>query len=44
MVDGRFAHRLLITNSKLSFMKTNSFEPGLGDHHQMIYSKQILKV
>ena len=29
---------LLITNSKFSFMKTNSFETGLSDHHHMIYT------
>ena len=28
---------LLITNSKFSFTKTNSFETGLSDHHHMIY-------
>ena len=32
---------LLITNSKFSFMKTNSFETGLSDHNHMIYT--ILK-
>ena len=32
---------LLIANSKFSFMKTNSFETGLSDHHQVIYT--ILK-
>ena len=32
---------LLIANSKFSFMKTNSFETGLSDHHHMIYT--ILK-
>ena len=32
---------LLITNSKFSFMKTNSFETGLSDHHHMMYT--ILK-
>ena len=38
---------LLITNSKFSFMKTNSFETGLIDHHYMTYINkpniQILK-
>ena len=29
---------LLITYSKFSFMKTNSFETGLSDHHYMIYT------
>ena len=28
---------VLIINSKLSFMKTNSFETGLSDHHHTIY-------
>ena len=32
---------LLITNSKFSFMKANSFENGLSNHHHMIYT--ILK-
>ena len=32
---------LLITNSKFSFLKKNSFETGLRDHHHMIYT--ILK-
>ena len=32
---------LLITNSKFSFMKANSFETGLSNHHHMIYT--ILK-
>ena len=32
---------ILIANSKFSFMKTNSFETGLSDHHHMIYT--ILK-
>ena len=45
--DGGSCINLLIINSKFSFMKTNSFEPGLGDHHHMIYIKktkmQILK-
>ena len=41
--DGGLRIDLLITNSKLSFIKTNSFETGLSDHHHMIYSKQNLK-
>ena len=28
---------LLITNSKLSSMKTNSFDTGLSDYHHMTY-------
>ena len=32
---------LLITNSKFSFMKINSFDTGSSDHHHMIYT--ILK-
>ena len=32
---------LLITNSKFSFTKANSFETGLSNHHHMIYT--ILK-
>ena len=39
--DGGSCIDLLITNSKFSFMKTNSFETGLNDHHHMIYT--ILK-
>ena len=39
--DGGSYIDLLITNSKFSFMKTNSFETGLSDHHHMIYT--ILK-
>ena len=39
--DGGLCIDLLITNSKFSFMKTNSFETGLSDHHHMIYT--ILK-
>ena len=39
--DGGSCIDLLITNSKFSFMKTNSFETGLSDHHHMIYT--ILK-
>ena len=41
--DGGLRIDLLITSSKLSFMKTNSFETGSSDHHHMIYSKQNLK-
>ena len=41
--DGGLRIDLLITISKLSFIKTNSFETGLSDHHHMIYSKQNLK-
>ena len=29
---------LLIKNSKFSFMKTNCFETGFGDHHHMIHT------
>ena len=39
--DGGSCIDLLIANSKFSFMKTNSFETGLSDHHHMIYT--ILK-
>ena len=39
--DGGSCIDLLITNSKFSFMKANSFETGLSDHHHMIYT--ILK-
>ena len=40
--DGDSCIDLLIANSKFSFMKTNSFETGLSDHHHhMIYT--ILK-
>ena len=39
--DGGSYIDLLITNSKFSFMKSNSFETGLSDHHGMIYT--ILK-
>ena len=39
--DGDLCIDLLITNLKFSFMKTNSFETGLSDHHEMIYT--ILK-
>ena len=39
--DGGSRIDLLITNSKFSFLKTNSFETGLNDHHHMIYT--ILK-
>ena len=41
--DGGLRIDLLITKSKLSFMKTNSFETGLSDHRHMIYSKQNLR-
>ena len=41
--DGGLCINVLITNSKFSFIKTNSFETGLSDHHHMIYSKQNLK-
>ena len=40
--DGGLCIDLLITNSKFSFMKTNSFETGLSDHHHIIYT--ILKI
>ena len=36
--DGGSYIDLLITNSKFSFMKTNSFETGLSDDHHMIYT------
>ena len=36
--DGGLCIDLLITSSKFSFMKTNSFETGLGDHHHTIYT------
>ena len=36
--DGGSCIYLLIINSKFSFMKTNSFETGLSDHHYMIYT------
>ena len=39
--DGGLCMDLVIANSKCSFMKTNSLETGLGDHHHMIYT--ILK-
>ena len=39
--DGGLYIDVLITNSEFSFMKTNSFETGLSDHHHMIYSKKI---
>ena len=35
--DGGSSVDLLISNSKFSFMKRNSFETGLSDHHHMIY-------
>ena len=34
--DGGSYIDLLIINSKFSFMKANSFETGLSDHHHMI--------
>ena len=39
--DGGLCIDLLIKNSKFSFIKVNSFETGLSDHHQKIYT--ILK-
>ena len=36
--DGGSCIDLLITNSKFSFMKTNSFETGLSDHDHMIHA------
>ena len=39
--DGGLCIDLVIVNSKCSFMKTNSLETGLSDHHHMIYT--ILK-
>ena len=36
--DGGLCIDLLITNSKFSVMKTNSFETGLSEHHHMIYT------
>ena len=36
--DGGSCIDLLITNSKFSFMNTNSFKTGLGDHYHMIYT------
>ena len=36
--DGGSCKDLLITKSKFSFMKTNSFEIGLNDNHHMIYT------
>ena len=38
--DGCSCIDLLIENSKFLFMKTNSFETSLSDHHHMV---QILK-
>ena len=40
-VDGGLCIDLLSTNSKFFFMKANSFETGLSNHHIMIYT--ILK-
>ena len=39
--DGDSCIDLLITNSKYSFMKVNSFKTGLSDHYHLIYT--ILK-
>ena len=39
--DGGSCIDLLITNSKVLFLKTNFFVTGLSDHHHMIYT--ILK-
>ena len=36
--DGGSCIDLLITNSKFSFMKTNSFETGMSDHNHMIHT------
>ena len=36
--DGGLWIDLLVKNSKFWFMKTNSFETGLSDHHHMIYT------
>ena len=36
--DGGSCIDLLITNSKFSFMKTNSSETGMSDHHHMIHT------
>ena len=43
--DGGSSIDLLITNWKFSFMKANSFETNLSDHHRMIHKilKQNLK-
>ena len=42
--DGSLCIELLIINSKFSFMKTNSFETGLSDHHHhVIYTILITK-
>ena len=38
-VDGGSCIDLLITNSKFSFMTTNSLETGLSDHHHIYYSQ-----
>ena len=39
--NGGLCIDLLNTNSKFTFMKTNSFEAGLSDHHHMVHA--ILK-
>ena len=36
--DGGSCIDLLITNSKFSFMKTNSIETGMSDHNHMIHT------
>ena len=41
--DGGSYIDLLITNSKFSFMKTNSFETGLSDDHHIIYTTLEIK-
>ena len=43
--DGCLCIDLLITNSKFSFMRPNSFETGLSNYHHRIYTflKQNLK-
>ena len=42
--DGGLWIDLLVTNSKFWFMKTNSFETGLSDHHHMTYTSLKKKV
>ena len=44
--DGGSCIDLLITKSKFSFMKTNTFETGLSDHIicYILFSKQNLKI
>ena len=39
--DGGLWIDLLVTNSKFSFMKTNSFETALSDHYHMIYTSLL---